>query len=754
MVGMYCNMGLRGATIALMLGTAWPATAQTAASSPPSEELETIVVTAERTKGDLQKTPISVTAISAEGLAKSNIRSIADLDKLVPGLTIGQTGAYPLNLTIRGVGVEGPQNGGSSPSVAVVQNGIFINNAEISFFDMDQVEVLRGPQGTLNGQNAVGGVLNLTTGLADTKGLRVSGEASYGSFNYDRVRGVANLPLSDTFAVRVAVQHEGHDGWVKSPNLSSVSRAGDQDSWAGRVSALWQPIERLSVTVWSEYFGNDQNSVGIRNMIDPIPDRRTTSASFKTPQLLRSRIAAGTAAYDLDFATLKSLTSFQRTKTKRPSSGDYLTMEQAVDIYGVQDQLPVIDGKSRTFTQEFNLASNNNDTFKWIIGAFYLRSRDSSGVLEIQQATPIPYAYTVAPTPAEKAQQFAAGLSFQNTSDRRRRSVAGYGQIAWQVAEQLRLTGGLRYSWDKTDSSVSPYYRAPNLSTSHFKKVTVRAVAEYELAQRSRIYASYATGVKPGGANASTTPLVIPTTFAKETLQAYEIGTKNEIFNRRLRLNGSAFFTNYKDMQTPSEDPRPYQGGLTNIPKTHIYGIEGEATLILPKGFQVNANAAWTKSKVISDFFALDPYLAQSINRRFGIFTPLSLAGRAAAVRNYKGNEVGRTPPFSTSVAVNKTSELGNLGTLDLFVQGSYRSAFDFRVFNNPLTDRVPKQYVMNLNARLDPANSPLHFELQITNLTGSDRIQSRFAEAFGVGAVFDVVTPPRQFIGRVGFDF
>lgn len=734
------------------------AAADAPADSSDGNQLEEITVTAEKSETALQTTPIAITAISADQLGQANIRSVLDLDKQVPGMTVSDSGAFPLVVTIRGVGFEGFQNNSAQPGVAVVQNGVYIAspaNLTASFVDLAQIEVLRGPQGTVNGQNADGGALNITTTAPKLGMFAASGEASYGSYNYYRARGAVNLPIGDTFAIRAALQREAHDGWLKAPNMpGSDKTVADQQTWSGRVNALWEPTDRLSFNVWADFYNNDSSGLAVRNMFDPNPDPRTTSNDYPTPQKVRSQTVAGTVAYDFDFATLKSITSYQNADYSTAGSGDLLSFDQAVDLYGVKDQLPINDRTSKSWTQELNLASSDGGDLDWILGAFYLRTKGHYSVFEVQQSTPVPYTPNFDPTPAELGALWGAGLAFVSLSDSVHESAAAYGQATYHVSDSLRLTGGLRYSWDDSFAPTSTYYQPPvDLHTS-FTAITGKAVVEADIAPGSLVYGSFSTGVKPGGTNLNPGSTVVPNVFKNELVRAYEIGTKNEFFGRTLRLNVSAFYNDYRNLQVASEDPVPYLGGMTNIPKSHVYGVEAELALSLPEGFRIDANVSAMEGKVDSNTMLLDPYVAQLINREYGIFSPADLAARADAFQNVKGNHLGRIAPFSATGSISKSTDIGDFGVLDAFLQFTYRAPYWFRVYNNPVTDKVPSQFSMNFNARFEPMAGPWYVELQVTNLTNSNDVAARYAENFGVGAVFDSLVPPRQFIGRVGFKF
>jgi iron complex outermembrane receptor protein len=741
-----------------------PVAAHAADAPADAAALETITVTAQKTTTSLQKTPIAITALSGDQLGKSDIRTAVDLDKHVPGMTVSDGGAFPLNITIRGVGYDGLQNLSAQPGVAFVENGVYIASpvaVVASYLDVGQLEVLRGPQGTVNGQNADGGAINVTTNLPRFDALHASVEGSYGSYNYNREVAVFNVPLTQTLAVRVAVQHEGHDGWYYAPNYPGSDHIGNEDAWSERATVLWTPTDRLTITAWGELFSNTINGVGAKNLIDPIAGARTTSDDYATPNQTRSRIAATTIAYDLGGATLKSISSYQYAFINNRNSADDLSTAESLAYYGVKDSIPIHSWELNTVNEEVNIASKPGGKIDWIVGAFGQHTSGNEFVFEVQQGasllgTPYTVGYSAAGNGAAYSAQAAAyGLAFASESFAHRSSAAGYGQATWHVTDALRLTGGLRYSYDKYSAYVAANFNTANL-ISEFKKVTGKATVEFDATPGSTLYASFSTGVKPGGANLNTDASEIPEAFSHEFVRAYEVGMKNELFDRQLRLNLSAFYNDYRNLQADSEDPIPFGGGLTNIPKSEVYGLEAEATWVLPQGWRVQVNATGMGSKVLSHTHMLDAWVAQGINRADGgPFVGNDVNDRFAAyyASDVYGNQLGRVPNFSTAATISKATDIAD-GKLDTALSANYRSPFWERVYNNPVTDLVGSQFMMNANLHYQPAQHPWYVELQVTNLTGSNDIATRYAENFGVGGVFDVYVPPRQIIGRVGMKF
>lgn len=255
-----------------------------AASTSPDEALEEIVVTSQKVSESLQKSAIAVSAISAEALDDANVVSPKDMNAMVPGLIANSTPSNPLAISIRGAGYQGIENNSAQPGVGFNQNGVYVSSPvalNSNFLDVEQIEVTRGPQGTVLGQNSDGGSINVTTVQPEIGLLSGSGELSAANYDYDRVRVAANVPVGDDIAVRVAFQQEKHDGYTtaESPDASSY-QLGNENSYNGGVNALWKPSERLSVDVWGEFYTNSANGEAFKNIYDPNPNPYVATQDF------------------------------------------------------------------------------------------------------------------------------------------------------------------------------------------------------------------------------------------------------------------------------------------------------------------------------------------------------------------------------------------------------------------------------------------------------------------------------------------
>ncbi len=787
---------LASASLAILAFGAAARAADSAAAASPApaapNAIEEVVVTAQKVKTNLQKTPLAITALSGSALEAGHIVAPKDLDNIVPGLVVNTTPSNPLAISIRGAGYEGIENTSAQPGVSYNQNGVYIASPislNANFLDVDTVEVLRGPQGTVLGQNSDGGAINVTTArpkLGDFSGYT---DVSAGSYSYDRFRAALNLPVGDTFALRLAVQQEAHDGWAIAtgvPLTNGKYELGNESSVNVRFDALWKPIEPLTVELWGELYTNNTNGDAYKNLDDPNPDPRVLTQDWPSKMQQRADNAALSVAYDFGFSTLKFIGSYQQGKLDGSEDLDKLDYATALPILGVHDIDVVNDRAGHSYTAEVDLTSKPGTKLDWIVGAFYLYQRYNEAVEEYQYnndaANQAAYAaggfnfYAPFGLPvnlnannpyyAETA-NFTGPVAFETRDTQKLESGSLYAQATYHITHGLRLTLGARGTTDNQIGIVQDYFGLLDRNNgvpfatlkTGFRKLTGRAELEYDLTPTNTVYVMASNGIKPGGANLNPGAVAIPLVFAPERVEALEIGSKNEFFDKTIRVNLSAFYNWISDFQVDSEDPIPFQGGLTNVPKSHVDGIEAEGTALLPFHFRLETNLTLQESKVDSHQQLLDPAVAEQIdianggpfngndvNERFAAF--------AAPSSDIYGHALPKVPPFTGNIALQHTYYFGNGGKLTSNVHLIYRNPYDFRIYNNPITDLVPAQRQVDMNFSYASPDKHWHFDFLIVNLTNSNSINSRYTDNFGTFITANYYVPPRQFIGRIGYAF
>lgn len=760
----------------------------------PAATVETVVVTANKVRSTLQKTPQAVTVLSGVALDRQNVAAPRDLDNIIPGLVVNTTPSNPLSISIRGAGYEGIENTSAQPGVSYNQDGVYIASPislNANFLDVESVEVLRGPQGTVLGQNSDGGAINVTTVKPVLGAYNGSVETSGGSYGYDRFRGTVNLPFGDTFAVRLAVQQEAHDGWSNAtqvPGTGGKYPLSNEDSVNGRIDALWKPIEPLTIELWGEHYTNNTNGDAFKNLLDPNPDPRELTQDYPTKLHQRADNFALNVAYDLDWSTAKFIGSYQEGSLDSVENLDKLSYATALPILGVHDIDVANNRDGHSYTAEFDLASKPGGRFEWIAGAFYLQQTYNEAVLEYQYNNSAAnmlayeeglyntYAAFGLPTVlgannpyASETAGFSGPVAFETRDTQKLYSASAYAQGTYHITNELAFLLGVRGTLDNQIGVIQDYFGIPDRNSfpagatqstqkSNFQKATGRAELVYTWAPTNSLYGMVSNGIKPGGANLNPQAVVIPTEFAPERVDAFEIGSKNEFFGRTLRINVSAFYNMIHDFQLDSEDPIPFQGGLTNIKSSHVQGVEAEATQLLPYNLRLDGNLTVQGSKVDSHQQLLNPSEAEQIDiANGGPFNGNDVAQRFAAFYSSAGNVYGhalpKVPPFTANIALQHTLFLES-GRVVSGIHLIYRNPYYFRVYADPTTDLVPAQRQIDLNFSYITADNHWHADFLVTNLTNNASVNSRYSDNFGTFITANYYVPPREIIGRIGYRF
>ena len=590
--------------------------------------------------------------------------------------------------------------------------------------------------------------------------------------NYRTVRADAfvNLPLSATTAVRIAGSKQYHRGYLKnigggpdqndqnlefvrgiikhqSGAFTAVGRASymhiDRNGLGGfAAKSLGQTYRLTGGTVGRSIFGtpffiSPRVSDGIpditvngvpRDIGVPVPtDPYVTQTNFPARDYQRSTDLSAELSYDLGPATLRSITGYT----------DFLSDPiQDNDLFNLNSVLNTsvrITGKSKSFQQEVQLASSGDTRFTWVIGAFYLRDR----IGEIYQVNDLNRNNYPAPGGGTTSFQF----------DRRTRtatdSYAGYAQGSFRLIDALSVTLGGRYSRDDKDYQLREFGFLGTLGnnppldiTRSFKKFTWKAGAEFRPSRDNLLYANYSTGFRSGGFNRFNDD---PTTakdervFDSETIAAYEIGSKNSFFDRRVTLNISAFKQTIKNQQVASVITilNTGQNGFFNAGRTNIKGVELEFRAQPVAGWIVQGTASLLDAKYadfVTPAFAADPALV-----------------------NLRGNDVSRAPRFRGNLFTSYDIPVGNaLVTPAATLQYSTRY---YQTQFNTLIDRQPSYAKLDLRLGFRPSvDSPLRVEAFVENVT--DKAVQSFGTFGGSNAYFVNYLPPRTYGARLSARF
>jgi iron complex outermembrane recepter protein len=518
--------------------------------------LEEVVVTAQKRPERLIDTPQSVSVLSSETLSKLGATQFRDFATTVAGLTYTTSGAGSTQISLRGttVGLDvGPTVGiyvddvpyGSSSSFAAA-SGLAL---DVGLFDIDRIEVLRGPQGTLYGASTMGGLLKYVNNRPDmdTFDLRtrlgVSGTQD-GGINYDGAIAVNAPLLADKAALRASAFYSRDDGYVDNLTLNDedINRA---DIYGARADLLLTPTDRLSIRLGAflQNISRDGNAVADFSpagapLDGELDQRRSLNESFDQ----RFRLVSATITYDFGPSTLTSISSYQTVRA--PWIVDFTSFFglPGFSVVGYSNDI-----STDKFTQEVRLASNGSAQIEWLIGAFY--THETSGneqafILRDLAGAPLPNTFLT----------YSAPSQYEET--------AAFGDLTWRFTDKFDVTGGVRFAHNRqsfTQNATGVFSGALNTPTGRSDEdvFTYLGSARYHFTDRSIGYARYATGYRPGGPNfALTNPATGqpygPESFEADRLKSYELGYKIETVDRRYGADMAIYYIDWNNIQLVS----------------------------------------------------------------------------------------------------------------------------------------------------------------------------------------------------------
>ncbi|HEX7781490.1 MAG TPA: TonB-dependent receptor [Sphingobium sp.] len=667
-------MLMGGASLLSLLCCANMAKAQTAQPTDDTQ-LEEIIVTAQKRSEQSQKVPITVSAFSAQQIKDLGVTSTQDLVANVPGLKFGasiSTGTPYL----RGVGHNIGGIGDESP-IATYSDGVYVANGMsniLSLPDVERVEVLAGPQGTLFGRNATGGVIQIIT-KAPSHTSSADVEVGYG--NYDTVTAslYGTTGITDTVATSVTFSYDNQqNGWGRNVTLNQPVNKGSSETF--RNKWLWEPTSRTSLILVGTY---NKRRGDTSNALTIVPgaigaDRTSRNVGYYNTALNSfSRVdnkayaVSGTLKQDLDWAEFTAVAAYQDFKGRGG-----LDVDGSSAFLGAQRWLFT----ERTFTFEPQLSSaSSSSKFKWTVGLFYMHDDTVSDLTLTGSAFP--------------TSPRIIGNGFT-------RSYAAYGQSTYAFTPSTHLTLGLRYTSDQR-SLTGNNGAAPIQEVNRtWNKLTYRASLDHELAKDIMAYVEYNRGFKSGFFNlqSPSTPLAEP-----EVLDAYEAGIKSQLFGRRLRLNISAFYYDYKGLQQKAIN---VGAPIYFNSNAHIKGLDVDLAAKVASGLTLRGG-----------FEVLDPNYVYFPNAPLSTKNPVG--GNFLTSGDVAGNTLIQASKFSGSAGFDYRADT-SLGGLTVNMTYAYASKFYWDA-DNRLAQ--PGYGLLNASARLTIADGKFDVRIWGKNLTG-----------------------------------
>ena len=723
--------------------------------------IEEIVVTARKRAEGLQDAPISITAMTGEALELRQINSSDKLAQVTPNLTFdanaptsGHSGAA--QIYIRGIGQQ-DFLGVVDPGVGVYVDGVYYARTiatVFDFLDVERIEVLRGPQGTLFGRNTIGGAITIHS-RKPVEELEAEAGVKVGSDSLVETRLNLSGPLADNLLGRITLGSKNRDGYVK--RLQDGVDLGDDDMITGRGMLLWTPADNLEVFLSADYLDKDENGAplvfgGINNAqvapqfaailsgcLPPTPARLNDRADPACPN---DQFAAGPYANNGTAPTTSEITQWGLNSTIEWDVSDSLTFKSITAYREMEDRAlrdsdntpllvfhSVLEDEQEQFSQELQLLGNSLDQrLQWILGAYYFKENIANHQPVFLGANPVLFRGGAGPVVTQ---------SFQVDFDAENKAIAAFAQATYDLTEQLSLTAGLRYTDE--EKSILPnqrvlssllffppgHYFVPNVEkTVKFDDLTPMVNLSYQWTNDLMAYATYSEGFKSGGLNgrnilfnadAEVTP------FDPEQAQTFELGVKSNWLDNRLTLNGAYFNTKYDDIHLTVRlgiAPTVFNGGQATI-----QGFELEGTFVPDESWLITAGVGHLSSK----YDAIDPTLATR-----------------GVIGVTDDDQLPLSPKWSANIGVAYTQTFGNW-VLTPRIDWIYTDKKFFDAENNAGAVQAGVS-LFNAALALDAADDRWSLVFAVTNLTDKLYLTAATdATGTGLGYLEHVYARPRE---------
>ncbi len=615
--------------------------------APPSQDLQEIVVTAEKRESTVQKTPISMTAISGADLQAQGLSDMTSVAQQVPGISFKTSGPGQTEFEMRGL----TSTGGESPTVgfylddavltpaAMAQNGKTV--IDPSLFDLNRVEVLRGPQGTLYGAGSMGGTIKLVTNQPDPHAFDAnvevigSGTSGGGGFNHTE-NVMLNIPLvQDVAALRLVGTDKSIDGWIDRkvlspfpPEVNNSTARGDvantpvaqdfrRSNWerlqAGRASLLIQATDRLSITAG---FMHQSLTQGAPNTIDSPPLNEDHYQPFDVSEPFEDKfnLYSLTGKYNFDAFQLVSATAYwdrQQNQTQDiseamhnyiggffgpPASWPFLTTDTVTEAgntwFGLGAGSITEDDYTRQFSEELRLASTGDGPLQWLVGGYYSSFGATSHVYSFYPDT---------------NDGFNADFGTTNLADNHRKididQYAAFGEVSYLLPDHFKASVGARYYQYHSNSVTSVSGVSANGTSNPLyglaqnSGVTPKLDLAYIPNDDTTLYGTVSKGFRPGGPNS---PIPVPpcaaqapAQFGPDSVWNYELGEKLRLFDARVQVNGAIYYEDWTGVQQQVAPTCGFKF-TANAGKATVYGAELEVAVVLVPGFVLSQNVGYT----------------------------------------------------------------------------------------------------------------------------------------------------------------
>ncbi len=665
----------------LLAGAAWgalsaSAVAQEASTEPQASTIDDVVVTARRREETLKDVPVAVSAFSSEQLEQKGAADITELTRSAPSLTLQAARGSNSTLIsfIRGVGQQDPL-WGFEPGVGLYMDDVYIARpqaAVLDIFDIQRIEILRGPQGTLYGRNTIGGAIKYVTKRIDADEPEGQIRASYGSFNQRDVVASAELPFNEKFGISAAVARYLRDGY--GTNLNTGNEHYNKDVTAARISAEWTPTDNLFFRLAGDIVQDDSNARHGHRELAPSPASvYDTNAGAGDANRVEAKGLSLTGEWNVnDWLTLKSVTAYRDGRTRGNIDFDNLPA-------------PILDIPARydddQLSQEFQ-AVFGGDRWSGVAGVYYLDAT-ASGAFDTVLGL--------------------ANLTTLTAGSVDTKSYAIFGDFSYDLTDALSLSVGGRWTHDEKTGTVfrqqylgirSPSFgnsaavpfgapRTNYTATREFEKFTPRVSVSYKLSPDLTTYVSWGQGFKSGGFDMRGDAVLYPDTvkgYEPETVETWEIGLKGSLFDNRFNFATAIYDSSYEDQQITTQ----YPAGATvasvvdNVGSSSIRGWEFEGRLRVSDNLSLNGMLSYTDAQ-------FDQFLAYIPTGPLNANCP-TLPGCIVDVSDKR--DFQNTPEWTGSISATYTHWMANGSSIAFIPSASYRGDYQLFETANPVLDQ------------------------------------------------------------------
>mgnify|MGYP000326848210 CR=1 FL=1 len=724
--------------------------------------IERVVVTAQKRQQNLQEVPISVSALNSEELKQANVVSLSNMASIVPGLNISNTQAEETSITMRGIG-SNDFGFSSDESIPIYLDGVYLGSgigAISDLIDIAQIEVLKGPQGSLFGRNAVGGAVNITT-TKPSSDLEANVSVGRGNYNLNTVQGMINAPLvDDELSLRMTAGIRKRDGWQYNEALDKDD-GYEQDRWNARGKLRWTPSEQLDVELTFDA-NEESDNVGYSNIArlagrtyvhskvrdivvaDTLDAYRLLSSSVKDVAGTTSNNNSAYLAFDfsdpqnpfpLFDGPLGNSVNFGLNRKNQgvalkvdweisdslsfSSVSSYRTFESEISEDSDGSEFLVLNVRSlldsKEFNQEFRI-SGKSETIDWFVGVNAFKSDVEGKVVDSFGA-------------------IITGEAFDETAivDADTTSYALFGDAIWSVTDNTNVTFGIRASYDKKSQQIknpqefgllfaSPYQflgqdgqPEPSLANNDksWNDISPRLVVDHKISSDTLLFAGISQGYKSGGFNSFPTVDINPASdtfgfvpygstapFDEEKITNYEAGVKSILLDSRLKLNASAFYYDFTDLQFLVNQGAAVKA--INAGSANGKGLELEVQYLLTENLTLNLNSTWLNASYGEDVVDSNGITIVS-----------------------EGQELAYSPNLSANFSIDHYLEFGELGELRTHLNYAYNGE---QYHSSSSNDAIyQEQSKGQLNARISFISAEQTWQVSAwaSNLTNEDTLES-----------------------------